>query len=169
MKEYLQHWDGKHIEYLIQWYADHVNDSSFVDSLIQLYVEDRATRKATSWLLKHHSDNQQVFNNSQKELILSIVEELEDWEIQLHILQLIPKFSINEKVAEQIEPFVRVKMNSDKKFVKATAYEAYFEIVKIYPELKNEFQLLCEEALRVESASIKAKVRKIFKEIEKGI
>lgn len=68
-------------------------------------------------------------------------------------------------MSADIEPFVRQAMNSKKKFVKASAYQAYFEIVKNIPELQNEFCHICERAFIIESASIKSKVRKIVKEI----
>lgn len=69
-------------------------------------------------------------------------------------------------MAHYLEPYVSDMMNSENKFVKASAYEAYYEIMKLYPEIREEFRLLCEEALLSESASVKVKVRKIIKWFE---
>ncbi|MEO0333723.1 MAG: hypothetical protein AAF223_18955 [Bacteroidota bacterium] len=161
----LTHWDGKHIDHLVSLYNSHISDVTFIDNIIQLYQSHEDLRRATSWLIKHHYDSGNTLSAKQIKQIVSIAHCLQHWESQLHILQLIPRFDINVKMAEHLEPFAREKMNSDKKFVKAAAYEAYLEIVKNIPELRNEYRLICEEALTHESASVKAKVRKILKRI----
>ena len=49
--------------------------------------------------------------------------------------------------------------------MKAAAFEAYFEIVKQYSELKNEFKQLCELTLDRESAAVKVKIKRILTQI----
>jgi len=161
LKERLRKWDGKHTNYLIAIYRQQVDDPAFINAIIQLYLKHIELQPATTWIIKHFVDNGDKLNQAQIDKILSGVNSLEHWEAQLHILQLIPKFQLSTKNAEYIEPFVREKLTTEKKFVKASAYEAYYEIVKAYPALTNEFRILCEEALANESASVRAKVRKI--------
>ncbi len=162
LEEKLRRWDGKHTNYLIAIYQQQVYDSAFVDAIIQLYLKHIELQSATTWIIKHFVDNGNKLNQAQIDKILSEVNMLEHWEAQLHILQLIPQFQVSTKNAESVEPFVREKLTSEKKFVKAAAYEAYYEIVKVYTALANEFRILCEEALANESASVRAKVRKIY-------
>jgi hypothetical protein len=162
LKERLRKWDGKHTSYLIAIYQQQVDDPAFVDDIIQLYLKHIELQPATTWIIKHYVDNGHKLSQTQIDKTLSRVNTLEQWEAQLHILQLIPQFPISTKTAEYIEPFVREKLTSEKKFVKAAAYEAYYEIVKVYPALNNEFRILCEEALANESASVRAKVKNIY-------
>ncbi|MEM8965946.1 MAG: hypothetical protein AAGE93_05985 [Bacteroidota bacterium] len=161
----LAHWDGKHIDHLVSLYNSHISDATFIDDIIQLYQSHEDLRRATSWLIKHHYDKANTLSVKQVNKILGIVNHLQHWESQLHVLQIMPKLNIDSKMAEHLEPFVREKMSSSKKFVKAAAYEAYLEIVRNIPELRHEYRLICEEAFIHESASVRAKVRKILKKI----
>lgn len=167
LKKSLGDWDGVHSQYLIDIYSRYAKNDKFLDNLIQLYLSESDLQKVTSWLIKHHHDKGNTITDSQIRKLLSEVNNLEHWESKLHILQLVPKFRIDKNMSGGIETFVRQAMKSEKKFVKAAAYEAYFEIVKNIPDLQNEFYHTCEQALIDESASIKSKVRKILKELEK--
>jgi hypothetical protein len=62
-----------------------------------------------------------------------------------------------------LEPAIRKLLNSENKFVKAASYEAYFEVVKLFPDLKREFILMCNGALDRESAAVKVKIKRILK------
>ncbi len=165
LKTLLQEWDGIHTEYLQAVYHSHVKDEKFFDTLIHLYLSNTQLQRVTSWLIKHHYDHNNQLSQDQIVKILSHVDKLEHWESQLHILQLIPSFDLDIQSAESIEPFIKKTLQSEKKFVKAAAYEAYFEVVKLKPGLQREFKLMCEEALKKESASIKSKVKKIIEKL----
>lgn len=166
LKQQLLNWDGVHIGYLLDIYVNIKNDLYSFDEIIDYYLLETELQKVTSWLIKHHYDTKNQLTESQIEKILSASNRLKDWEGQLHILQLIPKFNIDKNIASKIKSFVRKSMTSEKKFVKAAAYEAYFEIVKCIPELLSEFKLLCEESLVKESASIRSKIKKILLKFE---
>jgi hypothetical protein len=165
LKTLLQEWDGTHTEYLQAVYRSHVKDEKFFDTIIRLYLSSTQLKRITSWLIKHHYDYNNQLSQDQIIKILSHVDKLEHWESKLHILQLIPSFDLDIQNAESIEPFIKKALRSEKKFVKAAAYEAYFEIVKLKPGLQREFKSMCEEALKKESASIKSKVKKIIEKL----
>jgi len=67
-----------------------------------------------------------------------------------------------------LDSFVRKCLKSEVKFVRAWAYQGFFELTKYIPEYKNECQLLCEEAMERESGAIKSRVRKVLKQLEKS-
>jgi hypothetical protein len=46
--------------------------------------------------------------------------------------------------------------------VRAAAYEAYYEVTQVIPELKQELKQQCELALNRESTSVQVKIRKII-------
>jgi len=159
LKNHLTAWDGKHVAYLSVFYKELHNTDSFIVNIITLYIENQDLEKATTWLLKYHYD---IHNKLIKKQIDTVISKVNHWESQLHILQLIPKFKIDRKQAENSVGFVTKALDSDKKFVRAAAYEAYFEVVKLIPELVNEFKQRCELALRRESASVQVKIRRIL-------
>ena len=162
LKKSLQLWDGKHIDQLSKIYQDHIDTPEFFESVIAYYLTESDLQKATSWLIKHHYDNRKKLSNEQEKQILRHANQLIDWESKLHILQLIPKFQIDQTLAEDIEPFVQNALYADQKFVRAAAYEAYYHIVKHFPVLCPAFKAKCALAIEQESASIKVKIRKIL-------
>jgi hypothetical protein len=167
LKRQLEDWDGKHVEYLKSVYLDHSASESFFDQLIDWSNADPDLQTACTWLIKHHYNEKESLTASQVRSLLQIGDQMKHWEAQLHVLQLIPMMDIDAAMAETTEPFVRQSLSAENKFVKAAAYEAYFEIVKQVPELKTEFRLLCEEAYEKESASVRVKLRRILQKVPK--
>ncbi len=164
----LSQWDKKHTDHLKEIYQNYQGNSDFLDTIIDLYTDCGDLEHSTTWIIKHYVDNGKKLSLTQTDKILSKISRLDFWESKLHILQITPQIDLTLKNAELIEPSVNSMMKSDKKFVKAAAYEAYYEIVKLIPELKNEFTILCEHALETESASIKSKVKRILNRIKTG-
>uniref|UniRef100_UPI00404B1471 hypothetical protein n=1 Tax=Fulvivirga sp. TaxID=1931237 RepID=UPI00404B1471 len=157
----LSGWDRKHTDYLIALYNENSDKADFIDDIINVYLQYNELDHSTTWLIKHHVDEGNRLNESQTNKVLSKINELEYWESLLHLLQLIPTMHLTPKDAKSIEHRILLLMDSEKKFVKAAAYDAYFEIVKIFPQLKNEFYKRCELAIQTESASIRSKVKKL--------
>ena len=155
-------WDRKHTDYLKRIYARHEHDSGFINSIIGLFLMENELGHATSWLLKHHIDNGRNFGQEEVDRIFEKIGEPTYWETQLHLLQILPNVPKTPKQMAMIEPHIRELLDAEKKFVKAAAYQAYLEIVKLFPELKNEFSTICQKALKKESASLKVKIRSVL-------
>lgn len=164
----LSGWDRKHTDYLIALYNENSNKVDFIDVIINVYLQSNDLDHSTTWLIKHFVDEGNRLNDSQTDKVLSKINELEYWESLLHLLQLIPTMRLTPKNAKSIEHCVHSLMSSEKKFVKAAAYDAYFEIVKIFPKLRNEFHMRCEDALQNESAAIRSKVKKLVIQMDKN-
>lgn len=158
-------WDKKHTDYLKSIYRANIHNPSFIQLLIDLYLTNTPSELPASWLIKHYCDTGETLTQVQVEQILNNFDALTDWGSRLHILQIIPKIQLTEQLAEQIEPEIRKLLKSDNKFVKAAAYEAYFEIVRLFPEFSDEFKRICENALASESASVKVKIKRILKKL----
>lgn len=161
----LQKWDGKYTSFLKEIYGINVQNPLFIDDLIVIYSSNIELEHSTTWLIKHYIDNGETLNTKQLNEFFKKMGKLDYWESQLHILQIIPKVKLTRKQIELIEPEIRKLLKSEKKFVKAASYEAYFEIAKIIPELRNEFKLLCFDALERESASVKVKIKRVLNKI----
>ena len=161
---YMQ-WDGIHTAHLKDLYRENRDDPSFIPATLDLLETEDAVEVSSSWVLKYHVDQGEKLSPDQVAQLVKKLGGLRFWESQLHLLQVIPKVSLTEAHAEQLEPVVRTHLSSDRAFVKASAFAAYFEIVKLFPELKNEFRLRCEDSLHKVTASVQVKIRRILKQL----
>lgn len=59
--------------------------------------------------------------------------------------------------------FLRNCLISDNKFVRAWAYNGFYELALQYPAYKTEVKKFLDMAMKDEAASVKARVRNILK------
>jgi hypothetical protein len=163
----LREWDGVHIEYLTRIYAAHYLDLIFFHTLISICINDQSLQKPTTWLIKHHYDNGHTLPCDLTEKLLTTCKNIENWEAKLHLLQLLPYIKLTEKSIIITEDFTRKCLKDNNKFVRAWAYNGIYELTKYIPELNNELESICKIAMETESASVKSKVRKIQKLLNK--
>ncbi len=163
--EYLQNWDKKSKDYLLNFYTQEANKVNFICELIEYSNSNPNVLNATTWLIKHFVDNKNQIDSIQKDKIIKLLDITSEWESHLHIYQIIPKLEINISNAKYLELKLYKDLFSNNKFLKAAAYKAYFEVVKLFPDLKKEFINICENSLKNECASVKVKIRRILKSI----
>lgn len=163
----LKLWDGIHIEYVTKLYEENMEDRDFFEDLVTVYNNEQDLQKATTWLIKHHYDNRKILPHILTEKLLSNCLTIENWEAKLHLLQIFPRFKLTETSTPILEKFIRNCLTDQNKFVRAWAYNGFYELTKYIPELKTEVQLICEIAMETESASIKSKVKKILLALNK--
>lgn len=162
---YLLNWDKKHRDYLIEFYAKESNKTNFIHELFEYSISNPNLLNASTWLIKHHIENKNQIDINQKDEIIKLLDFTSEWESQLHIYQIIPKLKLEISNAIYLEPIIYKDLFSDNKFLKAAAFESYFEIIKLLPDLKNEFINICQSSLELESAAVKVKIKRILKQI----
>ena len=155
-------WNGKSSNDIEEIYNRHSDESSFISSLI-VFLSQEYLQKGTSWLLKHHLNNKYRLDANEVATIYSLLPKLEHWEAKLHILQCIPNMPIGEAEKENVEIFLRDCLTDDNKFVRAWAYNGFYEIALKYSEYKDEANQLFEMAMKDEAPSVKARIRNIKK------
>ena len=64
----------------------------------------------------------------------------------------------------QVEAFLRQALVSEQKFVRAWAYDGFYQLAKQYPEYQQEAMSFFAMAMDDEVASVKARVRNIIKQ-----
>jgi len=170
MKETCQNvfsnWDGTHTGSLIGLYQDYHTQYKFWDFLVGAYLEQPEWEVPVTWLLKHHYDQKQELTDWQVQVLIGGFSNLEDWESRLHILQLVPKWTLTKEQASFLEPLLVVAMKDDKKFVRAAGFEAYAKIVPLLSdEARVSFLNRCQAAMATESASVKVKLRRALKQL----
>ena len=163
-KERLRSWDGIHMEHLSSIYHDYRSQDNFFDNLID-WSSESDIQAATTWLIKHHYDSGLKLNKTQTEHLIKATGELNSWEAQLHVLQILGKLEIDETRLLMVDEFVRRCLKSENKFVRAWSYQGLYELYKYGVVDSEELKAHCEIAMETESASIKSRVRKILKQV----
>jgi len=162
LQEEILGWDGKSSIDIDEIYKRYCDDVSFDSKIIEL---SRKTdlQKGTTWLLKRHLEGGQKLEANKCTRLFKLLLILEHWESNLHILQCLPYMKIGSSDKKHVEVFLRKCIVDGNKFVRAWAYNGFYEMFLQYPEYKMEMMQYFEMALTDEAPSVKARVRKIMK------
>jgi len=95
--------------------------------------------------------------------VFKLLPQFGHWETKLHILQCIPFLQIAKTEKKEVEAFLRKCLVDNNKFVRAWAYNGFYEISVQYPEYRNETKQFFDMAMRDEAPSVKARIRNIMK------
>ena len=80
-----------------------------------------------------------------------------------HILQCLPYLAIPKKDKDKVQRFLRKCLVEDNKFLRAWAYNGFYELAVQYPEHVEETKQFFEMAMRDEAPSVKARIRNMMK------
>lgn len=120
------------------------------------------------WLLKDIVCTKKVFLSASlsQKLILLIPGLINDFS-NLHLLQMSPYLSLNDSNLGIWEDFLEQCRKSSNKFVLANRASGFIPMARMSPLLIPEFMAECEIALNGASASMKARVNIVIKELDK--
>jgi len=162
VKTEIEQWDGKSANDISVIYERYCHDSLFISEIIAL-VGSITLQKGATWLLKRYLENENKIADGE---ILKIYENLrviEQWESKLHILQCLPFIPITKQEKRKVEVFLRNCLVDSNKFVRAWAYNGFYELAVQYPEYEKETKQFFEMAMRDEAPSVKSRIRNIMK------
>ncbi len=155
-------WDGKSANDIGDIYSCYCCDSSFIPTIIDL-VANVSLQKGATWLLKRHLENKNRLADAEVAEIYDQLKIMEQWESRLHILQCLPFIPIIKPKKKKVESFLRTCLLDNNKFVRAWAYNGFYELAVQYPEYKKEAHQFFEMAMRDEAPSVKSRIRNILK------
>lgn len=167
LQHQLQQWDGKHTDFLIHIYDHNQDQESFFTNIVDICLTQPDLQIPASWLIKYHYDSKHSLDDALIQPLMKEANSFINWEARLHLLQVLPKVTLNQELVPYVEEWVRKGLKDDNKFVRAWSYQGLYEVSRYIPEMKEEVRLLCEDALQLESASVKARVRKVMKQLGK--
>lgn len=162
IQEDIEQWDGKSAADISAVYIAYYQDDDFLSSIINLFSEV-SLQKGATWLLKKHLENKNEINELETSRIYKNIENLEHWESKLHFLQALPFLLIPQKDKQRIEHFLRKCLMEKNKFVKAWAYNGFYELAIQYPEHAEETKKFFDLAMCNEAPSVKSRIRTIMK------
>jgi hypothetical protein len=155
-------WDGKSSGDIDAIYIRHRNDDSFVSKIIEL-SRQVGIQKGATWLLKRHLEGSHKLEGNEVAALLKLMPKLEHWESKLHILQCLPYIRVGRTEKCNVEIFLQKCLVDKNKFVRAWAYNGFYELSLQYPEYKEKTEQFFEMAMRDEAPSVKARIRNILK------
>ncbi len=158
----IEEWDGKSSDDIATVYNSHSKDLNFTDEIARL-IKSKTYQKAASWLLKLHLESGNRLTIIQINSIYSFLLEIDNWETKLHLLQSMPFMPISKIEIKTVESFLRASIIDPNKFIRAWAYNGFYQMAVQHPEYMEETKQFFEMAMRDEAASVKARIRNIMK------
>jgi len=145
-------------------------DQDFFDELIELFLheESRVTQRA-AWVVTHCVDNHNwLIEKHLESIILNLQNEVSD-AVKRNTVRILSFMEIPEDLTGITAEICFNFLNSGKEpvAIKAHSMTVLFNIVKKYPELKEELKLSIEDQLPFGSAGFKSRGSNILKAIEK--
>ena len=158
----IREWDGTSIVVLGEIYDRNSAQKMFASDLIFM-LSDLALQKGATWLLKRHLETGNSIDEINLSNLLKRVNELQIWESKLHVLQILPWVEIPAVAKGHVEYFLRRCLPDENKFVRAWAYNGFYELARTFPEYVEETRKIFDIAMRDEAPSVKARIRNILK------
>ncbi len=158
----IEQWDGKSASDIGDVYDRHCHETSFVSDIVA-FIENASLQKGATWLLKRYLENENKISENEVFDVYQKLGVIEKWESRLHILQSIPFMPIAKPDKKKVEAFLRGCLVDNNKFVRAWAYNGFYELTVQYTEYENVTKQFIERAMRDEAPSVKSRIRNIMK------
>lgn len=155
-------WDGKSAAALQSAYERHCAEADFVATILER-LADVDSQKAATWLLKKHLETGNSLSAAECRAIFAGLSLQEHWESKLHMLQCIPYLTIAEEDCAGLVRFLEACVGSDRKFVRAWAYNGFNELALSFPRYRKKTDDMFARAGESEAASVRARIRNILK------
>ena len=162
LSEEIASWDGKSAAALQSTYERHSAEEDFVATILA-HLSDVESQRAVTWLLKKHLEVGNSLTVADCRAVFGTLSVQEHWEGKLHILQCLPYLSIPEDDSAGLEQFLDACLESERKFVRAWAYNGFNELSLRFPRYREKVDGMLARAGESESASVRARIRNIRK------
>jgi hypothetical protein len=164
LRNEVSRWDGKRTSYIEAVYLQHESDPLLGRELGFMLVEDEVQLGA-SWLLKRYLESGQKLGPDETFSVLTSANGLKHWGSRLHFLQCLPYLRILNSEKDALAAFIRACVADSNKFVRAWAYNGFFELSEQYPEFNAEVEHYLEMGQSEAAASVRARIRNIKKRL----
>ena len=162
LSEEIASWDGKSAAALQSTYRRHCAEDDFVATILA-HLSDVELQRAATWLLKKHLEVGNSLTAAGCRAVFGTLSVQEHWESKLHFLQCLPYLSIPEDDSAGLEQFLDACLESERKFVRAWAYNGFNELSLRFPRYREKVDGMLARAGESESASVRARIRNIRK------
>ncbi|MCG8546224.1 MAG: hypothetical protein MJE12_18660 [Alphaproteobacteria bacterium] len=158
--------DGRHTDVLASIAERLSPDAPTIQELCTLAGRDEPKfQSAATWLLKRIQDDSVAFSPAQVEAVLALLENVSDWEAKLHLLQMMPALTVPKRRAAALLHLLKGKgyLRDVNKFVRAWSYSGLAALAEAHPAHREDVARLLKAGQQDDAASVKARLRNIFK------
>lgn len=160
---HVKHWDGKDIDFLNRTYEHYSTDPGFHKDLIDSLLLTHRHQSAASWLLRRSLQRGYKPDPHAVSAIYQALSRCSSWEAQLNLLQCMEILPVPVTMKSELEQFLRQALTHNNKFVRAWAYNGFYQLARQYPELRDEALEFMRMGQRDEPAAVKARIRNALK------
>lgn len=136
LSEEIASWDGKSAAVLKAAYERHSGEEDFVATILA-HISDVQSQRAATWLLKKHLEEGNSLSVAACRAVFGGLSVQEHWEAKLHVLQCLPYLDIPEDDTIGLEQFLDACLDSERKFVRAWAYNGFNELALRFPRYRT--------------------------------
>lgn len=164
LKQEIEQWDGKNKQAILATFNHHHESAGFLSALTSL-LSHKSTERGSSWLLKHHFDNDgPPLTKAHETEIRASLPQLDHWEAKLHILQILPHLSIPTVGEETLEAFLNEGIKAKKNLVRAWSYYGLALFAAQFPQKRDGIASLLKERSEAETGgSVRVRIHKALR------
>lgn len=153
----------------VQGLAGFIDESppsiGWLDALIAGIADGRAGVPAT-WMIRAYLQRGVELERNQVAALLRSLARVESDDARLHVCQLVPHLDIPVRNAEQLARFLRHGINGTHRFTRAWAVDALYRLALQHTRYRREALACLERASRDPAASVRARARRIARELQ---
>jgi hypothetical protein len=168
LKTELERLDGETASAFDIFLSEHRPSKAMIDELVLLLTADDAKiHGQVTALLKRLAETEVRFTSEQRRAIFDSLAEVNDWESKLHLCQMLQHLKIPKGSQANVTHFLERCLAEPNKFLRAWAYNGFYELAKQHPEYRQLALDHLDSAERETSAAIKARIRNIRRAMQK--
>jgi hypothetical protein len=106
--------------------------------------------------------------NPHKQELLGLLAEAEQIELQWHLALMVPRLALTSPERQRAAASLQRYLEDRSSIVKTFALQGLADLARQDPSLRDLARRTCEESLQTGTAAMKARARKLLKEIKKS-
>lgn len=158
--------DGKAISYLSETAAKYRNQPDYLQILVTLARDQEADIAAgATWLIKYHLETGGALDASLISQLFNALDETASWGGILHILQSVQYIDLDQLTDPHAFDLAHQHISHSRPFIRAWAVDAACRLAARFNKRNAEARQALDAALEDEAASVRARARKISKDL----
>ena len=147
----------------------HTYGANVLDDLVILTASDETeVSRGASWLLKRALESGACLSDAQLVTVIQISPDAAHWETALHICQSIRFANPEKSTAQRAGRWLAPYLDHKRPFLRAWSLDGLCALAALFPRLKSDAEAALEKGREDPAASVRARARRLQKEIEKA-
>ena len=158
--------DGKAISHLSETAVKFREQADYLQTLVTLACDQEADiATGATWLIKHQLETGGALNADLVSQYFKALDEAASWGAILHILQSVQHIALAQITAPHAVDQVHQDISHSRPFIRAWAVDAACRLAARFKDRHAEARQAVDAALQDEAASVRARARKISKDL----